>query len=146
MNRTGVVVLVFVGVFLAGAVSGGFVGARLAESWAHRSAAGMFAQKQFWRVADQLSLASDQRERIGVIITKAAEDVQVHRREISSIAEKMEAAVRHELTEEQRSQFDVVRGRMRENERHFQKWVREQRAHRLEGKSPPNPAFPPPAP
>lgn len=146
MNRTGIVVLGFVGVFLAGVVSGGFIGARLAETWAHRSAAGMFAHKQFWRIADQLSLAPEQRERIGVVVTKAAEDVQVHRREISSIAEKMESDVRLELTDEQRTQYNVVSSRVRENEKHFQKWVREQRAQRLDGKAPAKSDLPPVAP
>ena len=145
MNRPGIVILAFVGIFIAGAISGGFVGARMSESWAHRHAVELFAQQQFKRLGDQLSLTPEQRQRIRPIVTKAGKDIQEHRRDISSIAEKMEADVRQELTKEQREQFDRVRSRMRDNERLFQRWVREQRAHKQEGQGP-GPEAPPSAP
>lgn len=146
MNRTGIVVLVFIGVFLAGAISGGFVGARFSEDYMHRRAAELFAQQQFKRLSDHLGLTPEQRQRIQPIVTKAGKEIQEQRREISSIAEKMEAEVRRELTEEQRKQFDVVRSRMRDNERVFQRWVREQRARRQEQALNPNSDGPAPVP
>jgi len=146
MKRTGTAILIFVGIFLAGAVSGGFIGVRMSENWAHRHAAELFAQQQFKRLGDQLSLTPEQRQRIRPIVTKAGKDVQEHRREISSIAEKMEADVRQELTEAQREKFDRVRSRMRDNERIFQRWVHEQRARRLESQTAPGPEAPSPVP
>lgn len=148
MNRTGVVVLVFIGVFLAGAISGGFVGARLSEDYSHRRAADLFAQQQFKRLGDHLGLTAEQRQRIQPLVTKTGKDIQEHRREILSLAEKMDSDVRRELTEEQRKQYDVVRGRMRDSERVFQHWVREQRARRQEqaltpGPEGTSPAIPP---
>lgn len=145
MNRSVLVVLAFVGVFLAGGVSGGLVGARISDNLAHQKAAELFAQQQFRRLGDQLGLTAEQRQRIRPIITKAGQDVQAHRREILSIASKMEADVRQELTEEQRQQFDRVRNRMRDNERLLQRWIREQRARRQDPTTN-APATPSPAP
>lgn len=144
MNRTAVVVLAFVGIFLAGAISGGFVGARVSETLAHRRAGELFAQQQFKRLAEQLSLTPEQRLRIHPIVTKAGKDVQEHRREISLIAEKMEADVRLQLTDQQREQFDRTRSRLHENEKLFQRWIREQRTRRQDAQGPAGPEAPAP--
>jgi uncharacterized membrane protein len=146
MNRTGVAVFAFVGVFVAGAISGGFVGTRMSQNWAHHHAAELFAQQQFKRLADHLSLTPEQRQRIRPIVTEAGQEVQAHRREISLVTEKMEEDVRQELTKEQRDKFDSVRARMHDSEKAFQRWIREQRALRQEGKGPVGPEAPATAP
>ena len=132
MNRPVLVILAFLGVFLAGAVSGGVVGMRIKDRIARRQAAELFAQQQFKRLSDQLGLSDEQRKRIRPIVTRAGKEVQERRREILEIVEVMESDVRKELTETQLQQYDRARNRMRDNERVFQRWMREQRARRFD--------------
>lgn len=144
MNRPLLVVLAFLGVFLAGAVSGGVVGMRIKDRIARRQAAELFAQQQFKRLSDQLGLSDEQRKRIRPIITRAGKEVQERRREILEIVEIMESDLRKELTETQRQQYDRARNRMRDNERVFQRWLREQRARRFDQQQLNEPAAPAP--
>lgn len=130
MNKPVLVVLAFLGIFLAGGVSGALLGVRISDDMAHRRAAELFAQQQFKRIGDQLGLSQEQRGRIRPILTNSGKEVQEHRRAILKIVDKMEADVRQELTDEQRAQYDKVRSRLRDNDRLWQRWLREQRARR----------------
>jgi Spy/CpxP family protein refolding chaperone len=132
MNRTLLVWLAFLGVFAAGAVTGGIVAARMAKTVVQRRASEQFTEQQFKRVSDQLELTDEQRARIRPIITKAAGEIQLRRRENLAILEKMESDIRAQLTDAQLVKFDKIRKRQRENERTLQHWWREQRRRRLE--------------
>jgi NCAIR mutase (PurE)-related protein len=128
MNRVWLLVLAFVGIFAAGAVTGGAIAARSIQRVSQERALEQFAQFHFRKLAEHVTLTQDQKERIRPVMMKAGKDVQEHRREISRLLEKMEADVMAELSPEQRSQYEQMRARTKENERAFQRWVREQRA------------------
>lgn len=132
MNRKALVTLAFLGVFIAGAITGGLVGVRVAQTFSRNRATEQFVQQQLKRIADHLSLTPEQRQRIRPIVIAAGRDVQEHRREIFAVTEKMETEIRQILTEQQRVEFDRMRSRLRENEKVFQRWIREQRARRLD--------------
>jgi len=132
MNRVLLVWFAFLGVFAAGAVTGGIVTQRIAKTVVQRRASEQFTEQQFKRVSDQLELTEDQRARIRPIITRAAGEIQLRRRENLAILEKMEADIRSQLTDAQLQKFDELRERQRENERSIQHWLREQRRRRME--------------
>jgi hypothetical protein len=114
MSRVLGVVLAFIGIFVAGGITGGFVALRTQPTVLHRRAAERFTEQQFKRVAEELALTPEQRERIRPIITSAGRDIQAHRREIISILQQMEADVRSQLTDDQRARFDAIRAQQRE--------------------------------
>jgi Spy/CpxP family protein refolding chaperone len=132
MNRVLLVWFAFLGVFAAGAVTGGMIAQRMAKTVIQRRASEQFTEQQFKRVSEQLELTEDQRARIRPIITHAAGEIQLRRRENLAILEKMESDIRSQLTDSQLQKFDDLRERQRENERSIQHWLREQRRHRME--------------
>jgi len=132
MNRILLVWFAFFGVFAAGAVTGGIVTQRVARTVIQRRASEQFTEQQFKRVAEQLELTDEQRARIRPIITRAAGEIQLRRRENLAILEKMESDIRAQLSDAQLVKFDQLRTRQRENERSLQHWLHEQRRRRLE--------------
>jgi len=142
MNRALLVWFAFLGVFASGAVTGGVVGQRMARTVVQRRASEQFTEQQFKRIGDQLELTDEQRARIRPIITHAAGEIQLRRRENLAILEKMETDIRAQLTQAQEAKFDQLRSRQRENERLVQHWLREQRRRRLEMLANPESAVP----
>ena len=132
MSRTLGVFLAFIGIFVAGGITGAFVALRVQPSVTHRRAAERFTQQQFKSLAEELQLTSEQRERIRPIITSSGRQIQEHRREILSILQDMETQVRAQLTEEQRSRYDVVRAQQLENLRNRRERFRNGVMDRLE--------------
>ncbi len=132
MNRTLLVWFAFLGVFAAGAVTGGVITQRMSRTFVQRRASEQFTEQQFKRVGDQLDLTEDQRARIRPIITSAAGEIQLRRRENFATLEKMEADIRAQLTDAQLVKFDQLRSRQHENEKTLQRWLRDQRRRRLE--------------
>ena len=126
------IIIAFIGVFVAGGITGAVAGARWAQREPHIRASEQYVQTHMRRIADQLGLSPEQRKRIRPILTKAAREVQQHRSEVSAILRKVDADVRNELTEEQRGAYDKLRERNRDKERAFSRWVREQRMRRFE--------------
>jgi len=124
MSRTLGVILAFIGIFIAGGVTGGFVALRVQRSVVHQRAAERFTEQQFKRVAEELALSPEQRERIHPIITSAGHDIQERRREILQILQRMEGDIRAQLTDEQRTRYDAFRAEQRENMRNRREQIR----------------------
>jgi hypothetical protein len=139
VKKTLVLILACFGIFIAGAVTGGFVAARNVKTVTHRRAMEQFTQVQLKRLADQLQLTPEQRVRIRGIATRAGRDVQLRRREILDILDRMETEMKGELTPEQLARFEKIRNRVRDDERSFQKILRERRMMRGEGAVQPAP-------
>ncbi len=119
------------GIFIAGAISGGLVVARLIHPAMHASAAQQFSRQQLKRLSEQLNLSPEQHDRIQKIVVTSAREVQERRREMLSILDRMDDEIRAQLNPEQQGQYDQIRARQREIERQNQRWLREQRARRL---------------
>jgi isopentenyldiphosphate isomerase len=129
------IIVAFIGVFVAGGITGAVAGARWAQREPHIRASEQYVQSHMRRIADQIGLSPEQRKRIRPILTKAAREVQQHRADVAAILRKVDADVRNELTEEQRVAYDKLRERNRDKERAFSHWVREQRMRRLENRA-----------
>lgn len=148
------IILAVSGIFVAGAVTGGFVGVRVF---------GHLAQKKQVverigpndigaRLAEQLQLTPEQNEKIRPLLGRTSEELRKVRREAfsqaSALVTKMDAELAKELTEEQRVLLKEVR--VREEERR-KKWMAEraeraerERAKRNEGRGPDGPGGPGP--
>lgn len=106
MNRTFKLSLYCAGIFLAGAVSGGFAVKHFARPPQRPDSIG---PSQMRRLAEGLALSEAQREAIRPVIQKASEELRALRRDgvtrATQVIEAMEAAVALQLTPEQREQL-----------------------------------------
>ncbi len=152
---TAKIILAVSGIFVAGAVTGGFVSLRVADHLARqkRSVERMGSTEIGARLAEQLRLTPEQKDKIRPIINQTSEELRKVRREtfsqMAALVEKMDADLSKELTDEQRVLLKEVRAK--EEERRKQ-WMAE-RAKRNEGRPPdgpgsegPRPPGPPPTP
>jgi len=154
MAGTFKIVLAVSVIFIAGAVTGGFVSLRVTEYRAREAR----AQQRFGpteiggRLAAQLQLTEEQKEVIRPIMNRTSEDLRKVRREsfsqTAAIIDKMDADLAKVLTAEQKVLLKDIRAREEERRK---KWMTE-RAKRNE-QSPPRPGeegqppgFPPPPP
>lgn len=139
MASTLKIVLAVGGIFLAGAVTGGFVSLRVAERVAmQKRAQFLFGPNEMGgRLAMQLNLTPEQKQQIRPIVVGASEELRKARREsfnqTAAIIGKMDAEMAKILTEAQVGQLKDIRAR--EEERR-QKWMSEQRARRNEQRPP----------
>jgi Spy/CpxP family protein refolding chaperone len=137
MAGTFKIVLAVGGIFLAGAVTGGFVSLRVAE---HRAKEGR-AQQRFGpteiggRLASQLELTEEQKNTLRTILNRTSEDLRTVRREsfnqTAAIIDKMDAELAKILSEGQKVKLAEIRAREAERRK---KWM-EDRAKR--GEQPP---------
>ncbi|MDF3058583.1 MAG: hypothetical protein K0R17_2798 [Rariglobus sp.] len=152
------IILAVSGIFVAGAVTGGFASLRVADHLARQKR----AQERTGpteigaRLAEQLQLTPEQKEKIRPIITRTSEELRKVRREafgqMASVVASMDAELSKDLTDEQRVRLKEIRAK--EEERRKQ-WTieRAERAKRNEarpfdgpGEPGPRPPGPPPAP
>jgi Spy/CpxP family protein refolding chaperone len=119
MGRSLLAGLVFLAIFLAGAVAGGFLGLRWAkppheaDKDDHPAIVAPFGPKDMRRFAEGLQLTPDQRMQIRRIIVQYAEDTRVLRRENEEAAGRLESEVKKVLTPEQCAKFDELRAERR---------------------------------
>lgn len=133
------IILAVSGIFVAGAVTGGFVSLRVADHMARQKRITEIGG----RLAEQLALTLEQKEKIRPIIGKTSEELRNLRREAQSktaaLIIQMDADLSKELTAEQRVLLKEVRAKEEERRR---KWMAEraaERAKRNEGRSPDGP-------
>jgi Spy/CpxP family protein refolding chaperone len=117
-------VLLLTGIFLAGAVTGGFVTVRVARNWAQRAAQPeQWGPKRLKMLAKKLELTPEQIEKLQPIIKRDMEDLnrvrQTGFREARRILERMESDVAAELTSEQKVKFEQLNKELRERMQHF---------------------------
>ena len=137
MAATIKVVLAFGGIFLTGAVTGGFVGFRLGEHYAKPpplQPRGSPVELLGGRAAEQLKLTPEQKKQIRPIIGRTAEELRGISRDAFSrsgeLVAKMDADLAKILTPEQ---FDKLREiRAKESERRRQ-WMKD-RPKQFEGR------------
>ncbi len=139
MASTVKIILAVSGIFLAGAVTGGFAGLRIAEHYARekrqppRSGGGELVGG---RLAEQLDLTPEQKQSIRPILMRTNEDLRRVRREAfgrtAELIARMDADISRLLNETQRARLREIRAK--EEERRKQ-WLNE-RPKRNDGRSP----------
>ncbi len=117
MNKPWKVVLVFVGVFIAGAICGGPLVGRWLQPERDGSH-GRFRLQLMQRLEDELGLNDEQKIKIRPIVQRAQEETQRLRREnvkaIAAAMDQMHAQIAAELTAEQKVKLEDMRKRFRE--------------------------------
>lgn len=148
MNKTLLVILAFLGVFVCGAAVGGVVTFRFGRQAVQKKAAEQIGLQQWRKMGEQMELTAEQREKIRPLVVRAAQDRQTALKQAQVFNERLVDDVEALLTPEQREKFQEQRKRQGEKERHWQRWVREQRQRRGEmgpvGVERDGPAMPPP--
>jgi len=118
MNKSWKVVLVFAGVFLAGAVTGGFASLRLAKNFVQaRGGADQFIAGHTKRLNERLKLNPVQQAKIGTIVGETGEELKKLRRETGKLFQVMDARILAELDATQRTEFEEMQRRWRERGR-----------------------------
>ena len=151
MNRNWKIILAFLGVFVAGAVFGGFVSLRLVRQQVDkarlRAPASMdqFSLQIMKRFSNRLDLTAEQKEKLRPIIKQADADLrrlrQTGARDAIALAERMHEQVAEILTAEQLTKLEQMKRDMRE------RWQRERQQRWGERPPPgsrPGPLPPPP--
>lgn len=145
MKKTWIVVLAFVGVFVAGAVCGGPLIGRWMRPDGGRPRGPFWPQMQ-QKLEQELSLTEAQKARIGPIMKQAQTETQRLRREnvkaIEAVLEKLHAEVAAELTPEQKVKLDGLQKKFRERAERVRREFRD----RPPGPPPEDGDMPPPPP
>lgn len=122
MTQPWKVVLVLIGIFLAGAVTGGLVVARFGrELIAHRPMPDQWAAVQLRRLAERLDLTPQQQEELKPIIRRNMEELRKLRNyamsESRTVFERMQREIREKLTPGQRAKYEQMQKDFRERAR-----------------------------
>ncbi len=149
------IILAVSGIFVAGAVTGGFVSLRVADHLARQKQGSqrIGPGEIGGRLAEQLQLTPEQNERIGPIIKRTSEELKKIRRDAFSqtaaLVAAMDAELSKELTEAQQVLLKEVRAKEAERRK---RWMAEraERAKRNDRQSadeprPEGPRPPPPS-
>ncbi|MEO6005898.1 MAG: hypothetical protein ABIZ04_25985 [Opitutus sp.] len=117
MNQRLKVILIFTGVFIAGAVSGGPLAMRFMRPDRPEWRRGLRLQVME-RLEEELGLTAEQKNRVQPVVLRAQEETQRLRREniknIAVVMDRMHAEISAELTPEQRVKLEDMRKRFRE--------------------------------
>ena len=119
MNQPWKLVLLLTGIFLAGGVTGAFVGQKiLREKFSQRPAPEQWAPWHLKRLAERLDLKPEQQEELRPIIKRNMDELNRLRAsamgESRTIIERMEREVGEKLTPEQRAKFEKQNQEFRE--------------------------------
>ncbi|MFA5266293.1 MAG: hypothetical protein WC378_20915 [Opitutaceae bacterium] len=148
MNLSWKVLLVFAGIFVAGAVTGGALGIHWARK-ANRNPVEHFRQVHMSRIARHLDLTDQQQEQIKPAIAKADEEFHRLRKltgeETKGIFERLNSEISKCLTPEQNARFQEMQRRQSERMKDFMKGGRGQIPPSEEGRPPEAQQPPPPA-
>ncbi|MFA5057832.1 MAG: hypothetical protein WC485_06935, partial [Opitutaceae bacterium] len=113
MNKPWQICLTLIAIFAAGGVSGGLVAYRVAQRRVpHSPRIEAWGARQMERVAQELQLTPEQRERIKPIVKRNMEELARLRREsmrtVHEIIQRMETDIAAELTPEQRVKYEQI--------------------------------------
>jgi Spy/CpxP family protein refolding chaperone len=144
MSKPWQIWLVLIAIFATGTAGGWLVG-RHASRRTMRHAPGPegWAARQLERVADELQLTPEQKERIRPIITTNNDEMLKLRRQALDMIDRMEKQIAAELTPEQRTKYEQILQERRAAHRQMQE-MRNSR-HRAD-EMPPGREPPPPPP
>jgi hypothetical protein len=118
------VILLLLGIFIAGGVTGAFVMLRIGrELVARRAMPEQWAPQQLKRLTERLDLKPEQVEQLRPIVRRNMEEMGRLRnysvREARGIFERMEREISEQLTPDQRIKFEQMNTEMRERARRF---------------------------
>lgn len=135
MSKPWRVIIVLLGIFAAGGVTGGFVTLRVCKNkLLNRPVPEEWAPKHLKRLADRLELTPDQQEKIRPIIRRNIEQLnRVRNRsldETKTVVEGMQQEITDKLTPEQRVKFDQMNQELREEHDAKEKADRDKREER----------------
>ena len=124
MNKPWKIVLVLLGIFIAGGITGAFVMMRIGHQMlAHRPGPEQWAPNHLKRLVERLDLKPEQAELIRPIVHRNMEELNRLRSsslaETKSIFERMEREISAQLTPEQRTKFEQLNKEMRERAKKF---------------------------
>ncbi len=133
MNQPWKVILVLIGIFTAGGVTGGFVTLRVTKNRIlNRPVPEEWAPRHLKRLAERLDLTPDQQEQIRPIVRRNMEQLNRVRSqtmaETQAIVEGMQREVSAQLTAEQRIKFEQMNREQREAREAREKVERAKRA------------------
>ncbi len=150
MNQSWKVILVLLGIFVAGGVTGGFVTLRIIKNRVlNRPVPEEWAPRHLKRLVDRLDLTPEQQEQIRPIVRHNME--QLNRLRNQSLAETqmrvetMQRDIAQKLTPEQRRKFEQMNRELRDAREEREKVERARRAKggRPPGERPPGDLPPP---
>lgn len=132
MNKPWKVIIVLLGIFVAGGVTGGFVTARVCKNkFLNRPVPEEWAPRHMKRIAERLALTPEQVEGIRPIVSRNMEELNRVRNfsmaETQAIVEEMQRDIAETLTPEQRAKFDHFNRELREGREAREKAEREKR-------------------
>jgi uncharacterized membrane protein len=154
MNKPWKVIIVLLGIFAAGGVTGGFVTLRVCKNKIlNRPVPEEWAPKHLKRLVDRLALTPEQQEQIRPIVRRNMEQLNRVRNqslaETQTVVEGMQRDISEKLTPEQRTKFEQMNRELREAREAREKHEREKRMNldRTLGEKPPEkpPGDQPPA-
>ena len=144
MNQPWKVIIVLLGIFIAGAVTGGFVTLRVGRNKIlNRPVPEEWAPRHLKRLADRLDLTPVQQEQIRPIVRRNMEQLNHIRNssmaETKTIVEDMQREISERLTPEQRAKFEQMNREFRESREAREKVEHEKRKNldRSIGEKPP---------
>jgi uncharacterized membrane protein len=151
MNKPWKIIVVLLGIFAAGGVTGGFVTLRVCKNkLQNRPVPEEWAPKHLKRLVDRLELTPEQQEQIRPIVRRNMEQLNRVRNysmaETQTVVEGMQREISERLTADQRTKFEQMNRELREARETREKAEREKRSNldRTLGEKPP--AEKPPAP
>ena len=123
MNKPWKLMLVLLGIFIAGGVTGAFLTKRFGREWVSpkRPAPEQWAPNHMKRLAERLGLSREQEEQLRPIVQRNMEELGRLRNESMAVSkgvfERMEREISEKLTPEQRVKFEQLNKEMRDRAR-----------------------------
>jgi hypothetical protein len=132
MNKPWKVIIVLIGIFAAGGVTGGFFTARVCKNKImNRPVPEEWAPKTLDRLADRLALTPGQVEQIRPIVSRHMEELNRVRNQSMSdtqyVVEGMQSEISEQLTAEQRVKYEELNRELRAAREAREKAEREKR-------------------
>ncbi len=124
MSKPWKTVLLLLGIYVAGGVTGAFVMVRvIRDRVAHRPMPDQWAPMQLKRLAERLDLKPEQVDQLQPIVKHNMDELRKLRAsslaETRTVFERMEREISEKLTPEQRAQFEQMNKEFRERARRF---------------------------
>lgn len=132
MNKPWKVIIVLLGIFAAGGVTGGFVTLRVCKNKVlNRPVPEEWAPKHLKRLVDRLALTPEQQEQVRPIVRRNMEQLNRIRNqsmaETQTVVEGMQRDISAQLTPEQRTKFEQMNRELREAREARERVEREKR-------------------
>ncbi len=107
--------LVLIGVFVAGAVAGGFISLRVAARIVEQGRGpNQFAPRLLQHLSDRLELSDDQRRQVRVMVGEAWEELREQRQASRDTMRELDSRISTVLTAEQKEKYAELQERQRQ--------------------------------